>query len=137
MTDVHCRKPLCWQAEYVLQTPTTIIIIIITLEQVMKAQRGSIGIAILFFNLQGGLSKSRPCRFTPGKETQYPLYKRLEGIQCRSRLVWKISPPPRCDPRAFQPLASRHIRMVVMIITLLLLLLLLSAVVVVVLVVVV
>ena len=43
----------------------------VTLEQVTKAQKGSRGTADYFFNLSarwGGLSTSRPGRFTPGKE---------------------------------------------------------------------
>ena len=41
------------------------------LEQAAKAQRGSRGTALLFFNLGarwGGWSTSRPGRFTPGKD---------------------------------------------------------------------
>ena len=34
-----------------------------------------------------------PGRFTPGKETWYPLYRRLGGPQGWSGRVWKISPP--------------------------------------------
>ena len=34
----------------------------------------------------------RPGRFTTGKETRYPLYKRLDGPQGRSGRVRKISP---------------------------------------------
>ena len=34
----------------------------------------------------------RPGRFTPGKETRYPLYRRLGGPHGRSGRVWKISP---------------------------------------------
>ena len=41
----------------------------------------------------GGLSKPRPGRFTPGKETRYPLYRRLCGTQSRCGRVRKISPP--------------------------------------------
>ena len=36
-------------------------------------------------------STPRPGRFTPGKETQYPLYRGLDGSHCRSRRVRKIS----------------------------------------------
>ena len=53
-----------------------------------------------------GWSTPRPGRFTPGKETQYPLYKRLGGSQGRSGR--KLSPPPGFDPRTFQPVASRY-----------------------------
>ena len=50
----------------------------------------------------------RPGRFTPGKETRYPLYKRLRGPQGRSGPVPKISPLPEFDPRTFQHVASRY-----------------------------
>ena len=36
----------------------------------------------------------RPCRFTPAKETRYPLRGKLGGPQCRYGLVPKISPLP-------------------------------------------
>ena len=41
----------------------------------------------------GGWSTSRTVHFTLGKETRYPLYRRLDGPQCRSGQVRKISPP--------------------------------------------
>jgi hypothetical protein len=36
----------------------------------------------------------RPGRFTPGRETRCPFYRRLGGPQVRSGRVRKISPPP-------------------------------------------
>jgi len=36
-------------------------------------------------------------RSTPGKETWYPLYRKLGGSQDRSGQVWKISPSPQRD----------------------------------------
>jgi len=54
-----------------------------------------------------GWSMPRPGRFTPGKETRYPLYRRLGGRQGRSGQVRKISPSSGFDPRTFQPVASR------------------------------
>ena len=39
----------------------------------------------------GGWSTPRPGRFTPGKETRYPLHSTLDGSQDRSGRVWKIS----------------------------------------------
>ena len=45
-------------------------------------------------------------RFTPGKETMFPLYRRLGGFQGRSERVRNNSPPPVFDPRAVQPVAS-------------------------------
>jgi hypothetical protein len=62
-----------------------------TLEQAMKVQRGSRGIALLSALDWGGWSIPRPGRFTPGKETRCPLYRRLGGLQSRSRQVRKIS----------------------------------------------
>jgi hypothetical protein len=48
----------------------------------------------------------RPGRFTPGKETRYPLYRRLGGSQSRYGRVGKISPTPGMDPTA-QLVSSR------------------------------
>jgi hypothetical protein len=50
----------------------------------------------------------RPGRFNPGKETQYPLYRRPGGPQGRCGRLRKISPPSGFDPRNFQPVASRY-----------------------------
>jgi hypothetical protein len=50
----------------------------------------------------------RPGRFNPGKETRYPLYRRLGGPQSRSGRVRKTLPPPVFDPRTVQPVASRR-----------------------------
>jgi hypothetical protein len=47
-------------------------------------------------------------RFNPGKEAQYPMYRRLGGPQDRSGWARKISPPPGCDPRPVQSVASRY-----------------------------
>ena len=74
----------------------------ITLEQAMQAQ-SSLTLALD----EGGWSTPRPDRFTPGKETRYPLYRRLGGPQGRSGQVRKISPQPGFDPRTVQPVASR------------------------------
>ena len=63
----------------------------------MKAQRGSRGIALLLFNLGarwGGWLTPHPRRFTPGKETRYPLYRRLDGPQGQSRRLREVSTPP-------------------------------------------
>ena len=48
----------------------------------------------------------RPGRFIPAKETRYPLYRRLGGLQGRSGRVRKISTPPELDPRTVQPVAN-------------------------------
>jgi hypothetical protein len=80
----------------------------------MKAPRGSrgIGLAVLFLyprrELGGGWETPRPDHFTPGKETHYPLYRRLGGYHGRSRWVRKISPTPGFEPWIAQPVASRY-----------------------------
>jgi hypothetical protein len=51
-------------------------------------------------------SKSHPARFTPGKETRDPLYRKMRGSQGRTGPVRRISPPLVLDPRTVQPLAS-------------------------------
>jgi hypothetical protein len=43
----------------------------------------------------------------PTRKTQYPLYRRLGGLQGRSGRMRKISLPPGFDPRTVQPVASR------------------------------
>jgi hypothetical protein len=50
----------------------------------------------------GGWSIPLPGRFTPGKETRYPFYKRLGGHQSRCGWVQKISHPPEFRPRTVQ-----------------------------------
>jgi hypothetical protein len=50
----------------------------------------------------------RPGRFTPGKETRYPLYRRLGGPQVRSGRLRKISLPQGFDPRTVRPVASSY-----------------------------
>jgi hypothetical protein len=59
---------------------------------------------------RSGWSTRRPCPFTPGKETFYPLYRRLVGPQGQSERVRKISPPPPpgFDPRTINPVTSRY-----------------------------
>jgi hypothetical protein len=58
-----------------------------TLEQAMKTQKGSRGIALLSFSLGCRWSewaKPRPCRFTPGKES-VPI---VQDAGWASRPVW-------------------------------------------------
>jgi hypothetical protein len=43
---------------------------------------------------EGEWSNLRSGRFSPGKETRYPLHRRLGGPQGWSGRVRKISPPP-------------------------------------------
>jgi hypothetical protein len=81
-----------------------------SLEQATKTQRG-VGLWLYaFFNggRWGGWSTPPPGRFTPGKETRYPLCGRLGGPQGLSERVRKISPPPGFDPWTFQLVASRY-----------------------------
>jgi len=71
-----------------------------TLEQAMKAQKGSKVIGLLFITLAlhgGEWPTPRPGRFTPGK-TPYPLYRRLGGHQGSSGWVRKILLPPAFHP---------------------------------------
>jgi hypothetical protein len=57
----------------------------------------------------GEWSTPRPGRFTSGKETQHPVYKKLGGAQGLSERMQKFSPLPGFDPRTVQPVASRYI----------------------------
>ena len=83
-----------------------------TLEEAMKAQRESKGIVLpirLTSALDGGgWLTPRANRFTSGKETRYPLCRKLGGTQGQSGWLRKISPPPGFDPRTDQPVASRY-----------------------------
>jgi hypothetical protein len=56
----------------------------------------------------GEWSMRRPGRFTPRKETRYPLHKKLGEPQGRSGQVRKGSTPPGFDTRTVQPVASRY-----------------------------
>jgi hypothetical protein len=55
-----------------------------------------------------GVQHQAPAALPPGKETQYPLYKRLGGPQGRVGRLRKISPPLGIDSRFFQFVASRY-----------------------------
>jgi hypothetical protein len=80
------------------------------LEQTMKAQLGSRGIALFSLTStldRGGWSTPRPGCFTPGKAAQYPLYRRLREPHGRSGQTGKIWPPPEFDPRTVQLIKSR------------------------------
>jgi hypothetical protein len=61
-----------------------------------KIQRGSTGIALTILDTstrEYGWSATRPDCFTPGKETRYPLYRKLCVPRGRSEWVPKIPPP--------------------------------------------
>ena len=83
------------------------------LEQATKAQRGSRGIALLFFNLGarwGGWSTPRPGRFTPEKD---PVPTAEEAAWAPGPVrtgAENLAPPPPqgFDPRIVQPLVSRY-----------------------------
>ena len=79
-----------------------------TLEQTMKAHKWSRGISLNSAPDGSGRSTPRPGRFTPRKETQYPLYRRLAGPQGQSGQVRKISPLRGLDPWTVQHVASRY-----------------------------
>jgi len=51
-----------------------------------------------------------PCPgcFTLGKETHYPLYRRLGGPQGQSGQVWKVSLVPGFKPWTVQPGISHY-----------------------------
>jgi hypothetical protein len=50
----------------------------------------------------------RPGRFTLGKETRYPLYRRLSGLRAGLDRCGKSRPQPGFDPRTVQAVASRY-----------------------------
>jgi len=75
-------------------------------EEVTKDQMRSGGIVPLFLILGvrwGGRSASRPDRYTPGKETRYPLHKRLSEPRGRSGRVRRTSPSPGRNPVPSSP----------------------------------
>jgi hypothetical protein len=66
------------------------------LEQGMRARGGAEVQFYSFFNLSARMGRwptPRPGHFTPGRETRYPLYRRLGVLQGRSGQVRKTSPP--------------------------------------------
>ena len=54
-----------------------------------------------------GGQRNVPAALLLGK-TKYPFYRRPGGSQGRSGRVRKIAPPPGCDSRTVQPMASRY-----------------------------
>ena len=64
-----------------------------------------------FFNLGtkwGWIVNATPQLHCPQQKTRYLLYKRLGGLQGRSRRMRKISPPLGFDPRKVQPVAAHR-----------------------------
>jgi hypothetical protein len=49
-----------------------------------------------------------PGRFTPSKETQYPMYRRIDGSRGLYGLVWKISPTTGIRSPDHQSVGSRY-----------------------------
>ena len=58
--------------------------------------------------MRGGWLTPRLVHFTLRKETRYPLYRRMDGLQGRSGWGRKMSPPQGFDPRNIQTVASRY-----------------------------
>ena len=56
----------------------------------------------------GGWLMPPPGGFNPGKDTRYPLYRRVGGNQIRSGRLWKTSSTSGFDPRTLQSIASRY-----------------------------
>ena len=75
----------------------------------MKAQSGrqSSTLSLTTVLDWSGWLTPRLGHFTTGKDTRYPLYRRLSGPLDLTGQVRKISPPPEFDPRTVQPLLSR------------------------------
>jgi hypothetical protein len=56
----------------------------------------------------GWVVNATPDRFSSGKESRYPLYRRLDGPQGPSRRVRKFSSKPGFDSQTIQLVASRY-----------------------------
>jgi len=84
-------------------------IVKITLEQTMKAQRGSTLLQHSFFNLGtrcGWVVNGIPWLLYPSKETWNPFYRTQGGPQGQSREAGKISPLLEFQPQTIQAIAS-------------------------------
>jgi hypothetical protein len=55
-----------------------------------------------------GSSRHAPADYNPGKETRYPLHRKLGGSEGRSGHLREISHSPGFDSRTVQPVASRY-----------------------------
>jgi hypothetical protein len=68
---------------------------------------GSRGTALLFLHprsqMKVGGQRHAQAALPPRKETRYPMYRRLGGVQGQAGLVRKISLPLEFDPRAPAP----------------------------------
>ena len=79
-----------------------------TLEQTMKAQRGSRGMLYSFLNLGARwvwVVNATPRPLYPQELTRKPLYRRLGETQGSSWWMCKISPLPEFDHRTVHPIA--------------------------------
>ena len=77
----------------------------------MKAQRGSRDIALLFLLPgigRGWSSMPHPSCLTPGKETRFPMYRKLVRSHGQSGWVRRILPAPGLDPQTDQQAASSY-----------------------------
>jgi hypothetical protein len=83
-----------------------------TLQHAVTGQRGSRATPLLFFfprrYSEGRWITSRPERFTPGKESQYPYCRKLDGPRSGLDLYENSRPPPGFNPWNAQPAASRN-----------------------------
>ena len=82
-----------------------------TLEQAMKAQKGSRGIALLFLNLGtrwGWMVNAMPWPLYPWERSGTHCIGGWVGPRADLDVRRKISPPPGFDPRTVQPVASRY-----------------------------
>ena len=70
--------------------------------------RWGVGIHLCYFFNLGARWGWVVGRFTLGKETWYPLYRRLVGPKAGPDGCGKSRPPPRFDPRTIQSVASRY-----------------------------
>jgi hypothetical protein len=76
-----------------------------------QAQRGGTDYSYTMLQLRarrGWWSVSHPGHFTPWKETQYPLYRRLGWPQCQFGQAWKILLTLGFEPLTVQSVASRY-----------------------------
>jgi hypothetical protein len=83
-----------------------------TLEESTKfhngKQRSSSTLSLIWVLDGSEWSTTRSGQFTSGKETWYPLDRRLVGPQGRSGRVGKNSPVPGFDLQTVEPVASRY-----------------------------
>ena len=103
--------PIWGSGAYTMPIPYTLrgqnVYVKFTQEHAMTAQRGRTGFLYSFFNLCAGWGWVDNAMPQPIYH-RYPLHRGLGRPQGPSGREWVISPPPRFDPRTFQPLASRY-----------------------------